>query len=157
MFLRKLVLWHNLFPKRFHLGNIKMLASIIKSTSTMVSNTEAAKRLYIRKVTEKNNKRLAWSWLPSLDFLVGLKHRYHNIQKGKSRAECIASLQFTDSWVYWWQKKITHCFVLQEWHPVFTQIPYNLLTDPFPFHVLLSLCLRRWQSQQIGSIAQHIT
>lgn len=36
-----------------------MLASIIKSTSTMVSNTEAAKRLYIRKVTEKNNKRLA--------------------------------------------------------------------------------------------------
>lgn len=41
-----------------------MLASIIKSTSTMVSNTEAAKRFYIKKIIEKNKAGMIMVTIP---------------------------------------------------------------------------------------------
>lgn len=54
-------------------------------------------------------------------------------------------------------KSSSHCWVCREWHPVFTQIPYSKGIQFLSMLSSLSFCLPRWQKQQIGSIAQHIT
>lgn len=89
-----------------------------------------------QKKTEKNNNRVARSWLLSLDFLLGIKHRYHDIQKVKLRAECVSSLQFTDSWLHWVQRK-NHSLLSVSWVAPSVHTDSLQLTHLFPFHTLL--------------------
>lgn len=87
--------------------------------------------------------------------LVCLNHRVQDIQERWLRAAHVRELHFTQ-WLNGYRDSC-HGSVCYEWHPVFTQTPYSWGTHFLPGLSFLSFCLPRWQKQQIGSIAQHIT